>query len=128
MKHRELLPDGWKKTITSRTSLFPVYKKNLYKEKSKMSEDGILIKAKQMVQSLPIFCLSCEKEGTPEFNEDTRVYTKGKTPRFRIHYNHNSEPKRCYVGTWRDGQTALKQGIDQRKMGINYWLKKISQY
>lgn len=125
VKHQELLPDGWNKTITTRQSLFPIHQKDLEKIKSKMSEDSILIDPKQMGTRLPIFCLSCEREGKPEFNEEKRIYKEGKTPTLRIYYNHNSDPKRCYVGTWKDGQTALKQGIDQRKMGTNYWLKKM---
>ena len=124
MKHPELLPDEYKKTITSRQSLRPVYQKYLDAIKSKMSSNGILIDAKQMSANLPIFCLSCEREGTPEFNEEKRLYTEGKTPIFRIYYNHKSKPRRCYVGTWKNGQTSLKRGIDQRKMGITYWLKK----
>lgn len=125
VKHLELLPEGWNKTITTRQSLFPVYQKDLEKIKSEMAEDGILVDAKQMGTSLPIFCLSCEREGRPEFNEEKRIYMEGKTPTFRIYYNHSNPKDRCFVGTWKNGQTSLKKGIDNiRKMGISYWLNK----
>lgn len=122
MKHPELLSPYESKTKTAKTSLYPVYAKNLEEEKSKLTNAGVKIEARKMNAKLPIFCPVCEREGTPEFNQDTRICMDAKAPTFRIYYNHNSNPKRCYVGTWMNGQTRPKQGIHPRKMNEGYWI------
>lgn len=82
------------------------------------------VKAEQMYMILPKVCPSCNNAGTSTFNYDDRGYRPQSIPAIRIWYNHTKTvPKRCLVGTWRNGAIVLKKTIDIRKMSMPYQIK-----